>query len=118
MAINFSPNDPLSEALAPSRVVKPRPDRTASRAGLLLIGKVQEGRFEPGTPQHLFWQCREAALLAIEVWERLNGPLARWSTEAVNPKRLMLVQDGGDQLNAGYNRESLAFFHHATDGQS
>ena len=118
MPINFSPNDPLAETLAPSRVVSPRPARTASQAGLQFAGQAREDTFDPGTPQHLFWQCREAALLAIEVWEGLNGPLTRWSAAAINPKQLRLVQDGGDQLNAGYNRENLAFFHHATGGHT
>lgn len=118
MSINFSPNDPLAEALAPSRVVTPRANRTAAQAGFTFVGQTAEGEFEPGTPQHLFWQCREAALLAVEVWERLNGPLTRWSAQTVNPKKLMLVQDGGDQLNAGYDRASLAFFHHATGGHT
>src|SRR4051812_7609238 len=116
MPINFTPNDPLAEAFVAMRVVTPRRNRSARAAGFTFVGSTAEGVFAPGTPQHLFWQCREAALLAVEVRESLNCPLTRWSTLADNPKKLVLVHDGGDQLNAFYDRESLAFFHHSTAG--
>jgi hypothetical protein len=118
MPINFTPNDPLTETLSPTRAVAPRPDRSAGQAGFTFLGASAEGQFPAGSPQRLFWQCREAALLAVEVWEGLNGPLTLWSTEAVNRKKLLLIEDAGDQLNAGYNRESLSFFHHATNGHT
>src|SRR5262245_54065556 len=108
MPINFIPNDPLAVDFVPMRSTQPRPNRPASKAGFDFFGVAPQGLFQPGTPQFLFWQCREAALLAVEVWEELHGSLTSWSTEATNSKRLKLVQDGGDDLNAFYDREHLA----------
>jgi hypothetical protein len=118
VAINFIPNDPLAVAAVPMRQVKPRKDRLAAQAGFTFFDAVAEGVFPPGTPQFLFWQCRESALLAVEVWERLHGPLKQWAPEAVNPKRLQLVQNAGIRLNAFYDRESLAFFEHTKNGHT
>jgi len=118
MSINFIPNDPLAVDFVPMRSKAPRPNRPASKAGLNFFDAAPEGRFDPGTPEFLFWQCREAALTAINVWEQLNGSLTNWSVEAADQKKLNLVQDGGDDLNAGYDRENLAFFHHTTAGQT
>ncbi|HVP46531.1 MAG TPA: hypothetical protein VMT32_08105, partial [Bryobacteraceae bacterium] len=114
MAINFIPNDPLAIDFVPIRKIEPRPDRTARVARLTIVGDYQEGVFSPGKPESLFWQCREAALLTIEVWEQLNGSLKKWCANAVNPRRLTVIPNGGDCLNAYYDREHLAFFHHTT----
>lgn len=113
MPINFIPNDPLSGSALPMRQVTPRTDRPAARAGFNFFNPAPEGLFNRGTPQFLFWQTREAALLSLEVWEALNGNLSRWA-RASNPKKLALRQDAGDDLNAFYDRQSLSFFHHTT----
>lgn len=118
MAINFIPNDPLALASAPMRAVTPRPDRAAGEAGFTLTAAIAEGRFAPGTPEFLFWQCREAALLAVEVWEGLNGPLSEWAAKAADRKRLRLRHDAGENLNAFYDRESLLFFSQTVAGQT
>jgi hypothetical protein len=110
--INYIPNDPLAVQFVPMRKTAPRPNRPASKAGFDFFGAAAQGQFQPGTPEFLFWQCREAALISINVWEQLHQSLTTWSAEAANPKRLKLVQDGGDDLNAFYDREHLAFFHH------
>jgi hypothetical protein len=112
MPIHFIPNDPLSLDFAPLRVLpKPRPDRKASEAGFVIVASTAaEGLHQPGTPEFLHWQCREAVLLTIEVYEQLHGPLKKWSSEAVNDKRLNLIPNGGIELNAFYDRENLAFF--------
>jgi hypothetical protein len=117
MAIHFIPNDPRALASAPLRTITPRPDRLPDVAGFTLTAAVPEDRFAVGTPEFLFWQCREAALLAIEVWEGLNGPLTEWSAKARDRKRLQLRHDAGEELNAFYDRESLLFFSKAVDGQ-
>ncbi|WP_417744941.1 M36 family metallopeptidase [Rosistilla oblonga] len=113
MPINFIPNDPLSQAFAPLRMIDPLPERPADRAGFRFSGVQGEGEHSVGTKEFLFWQCREAALRSIETWEALNGPLKRWQG---NKKTLLLRQDAGDDLNAYYDRSSLSFFHH-TSGQ-
>src|SRR5262249_24846997 len=111
MTINFIPNDPLAGASMPTRRSAPRPNRPSNRAGFKFFDSVPEGLFDQGTPEFLFWQCREAALLSVEVWETLNGSLTKW---ARNRKRLDLQQDAGDDLNAFYDTHSLSFFHHST----
>jgi hypothetical protein len=118
MPINFIPNDPLAQNSVPIRQVSPHPDRPANRAGFNFFNAVPEGLFNPGTPEFLFWQCREAALSALEVWESLNGNLSRWGRARPDPRRLSLIQDGGDDLNAGYDGQSLEFFHHTTGNKT
>jgi Fungalysin metallopeptidase (M36) len=112
--INFIPNDPLAVRFVPMRTTAPRRNRPASKAGFQFFDGVPSGEFPPGTPGFLFWQCREAALTSTTVWEQLHASLTTWSAEAVNRKKLKLVQDGGDDLNAFYDREQVAFFHHRT----
>ena len=111
MPIHFIANDPLSVKDLPLRVIEPRPPRPVDRAGFNFYGAVEEKAYELGTPGFLFWQCREAALAALETWEHLAGPLEKWSM--VN--RLDLLQDRGVDFNAYYNRRSLTFFHSAGD---
>ncbi|MDQ2856931.1 MAG: M36 family metallopeptidase [Acidobacteriota bacterium] len=114
MPINFIPNDPLAGSTSPMRQVTARPDRAANRAGFNFVNAVPQGLFNPGTPGFLFWQCREAALAAIETWESINGNLLRWGRATPNATRLNLKQDDGDDLNAFYDGQSLSFFHHTT----
>ena len=117
MAINFIPNDPVVVNKLPMRQVTPRANRPSTRAGFNFFNVAVEGLFNPGTPEFLFWQTREAALLAIEVWENLNGNLSRWARSS-NTRKLDLLQDAGDDLNAFYNGESLSFFHHTTGNRT
>src|SRR6185312_14421626 len=110
--INFIPNDPLTVDILPIRRVAARPDRPAGRAGISVASNAAEGRFEPGEPEFVAWQARQAAILAIETWEDVLGkPLTSWAEESVNPASLMLVPDAGEDVNAYYDRESLSFFH-------
>jgi hypothetical protein len=107
MPIHFIANDPLSVKDLPLRVIKPRPARPVDRAGFNFYGAVAEKPYGLGTPGFLFWQCREAALAALETWEHLAGPLERWQMSS----KLDLHQDRGVDFNAYYNRRSLSFFH-------
>jgi len=110
MAINYVPNDPLAGAPA-MQAKKPRVDRPGTLAGFTYASSPAEDRYNPGTDGFLYWQCREAALAAVETWERLDGPLARW---ARGRRRLRLKHNAGVDLNAYYNRSSLAFFEYRT----
>jgi hypothetical protein len=119
MSINFIPNDPLTLNRLPLRQIAPRPDRPANRAGFNFSNVAPEGLFPPGTSNFLFWQCREAALLALDVWEGLNGNLTSWArANTPNRLRLKLLQDDGDDLNAFYDGQSLSFFHHTTGAKT
>ncbi len=110
MPINFIPNDPLTLSALPLRSQAARPNRPAGRAGFTFVNQVSQALYQPGTPGFLFWQCREAALMAVETWEALNGDLTQWSSSVPNPKKLQLIQNAGVNLNAFYDRNSLSFF--------
>ena len=118
MAINFIPNDPLAQDALPMRRQAPRPNRRANRARFVMAGAVAPGLYPPGTAEFLFWQCREAALAAVDTWEILEGPLRQWSPDAVSRKRLPLHPNDGDDLNAYYDRRSLSFFEHTTGAKT
>jgi len=109
MPINFIPNDPAAGTGAPPlRQKNPRRDRPASRSSFTFNGSSPEDIFAPGTPEFLFWQCREAALAALEAFEACAGNHTRWQG---NRRKLPLGQDEGVDLNAGYGRGGFEFFH-------
>jgi hypothetical protein len=108
--INFIPNDP-DESVLPIRQIQARPNRPANRAGFKFFDQQPEAVYNPitETAGFLFWQCREAALAALEGWEKVSGAsFAAWQGDK---KKLDLRQDDGVDLNAFYDRQSLSFFH-------
>jgi len=107
MPIHFIPNDPSVQNVLPMRVVQPRPDRGANRAKLSVQGAVAQGQYQVGTPDFLYWQCREAALASIDAWESIFGTFTRWQAGST----LSVIPDLDQDLNAFYNRSSLSFFH-------
>jgi len=114
MPINFIPNDPRAGSAAPRmRVQSPRPNRPASKSGFTFTDESPEQTADPGTPEFLFWQCREAALAALEAWEASAGAHTQWQG---NRKKLPLRQDEGEDLNAFYDRTSFSFFHKTVNG--
>ncbi len=112
MPVNFIPNDPLARHPG-MRSIDPRSKRPSNRVGFNYFSPAPEGQYNPGTREFLYWQCREAALMSLDLWETLDGRLRNW---AVNRRRLDLRQDAGNDLNAYYDRRSLSFFR-ATIGQ-
>lgn len=109
MSIRFIPNDPRAGAAAPAIRVQARlPARAAGRSKFSFAKTSPEGLANPGSPQFLYWQVREAALLALRAWEASAGPHKAWQG---GRKILAVIQDAGQDLNAYYDRASLAFFH-------
>ncbi len=114
MAINFIPNDPKAGSTAPGIRQQPkRKNRPTSKASFTFAGSIAEGTFNPGTPQFLFWQSREAALAAVEAFEGAVGPHKKWQG---NRKKLALLPDAGEDLNAFYDRSTFSFFHKTVHG--
>src|SRR6476660_10327182 len=107
MAINFIPNDPDAGAAAPAmRRKDPSPNRPSSSSGFTFRNQSAEGEAAPGTPQFLFWQAREAAIAAVAAWEACAGQThTAWQG---NRKKLPLLQDAGEDLNAFYDRASFS----------
>lgn len=109
MAIHYIPNDPRAGRAAPAlRRKTARAERPADRAGFSHPQPQPGGLAEPGTPQFLFWQVREAALAAVRAWEACAGPHRQWQGRR---KHLPLQPDAGEDLNAFYDRETVSFFH-------
>jgi len=102
----------------PLRTQQERPDRPAGRAGFSFSGPVPAAEYAPFTAEFLFWQCREAALAAVETWESFAGNLTAWSSEAADPLVLPLRQNAGNVLNAFYDRQSFSFFQFVTAAKS
>src|SRR5262249_46174975 len=114
MTINFIPNDPLAKDDLPQRQQQARPNRPASRAGFTFFNALTEKPYPSHTEEFLCWQCREAALAAVEAWESLDGNLTQWARTG---KKLELSQkfedpefQGSRKLNAFYDGEGLRFF--------
>ena len=109
MPINFIPNDPDAGNAAPAmRAQAKRATRPASRSGFIYSHTSSAGVALPGTPRFLFWQAREAAIAAVQAWEASVGNHTAWQG---NRKKLPLLQDEGEDLNAFYDRDSFSFFH-------
>jgi hypothetical protein len=113
MPINFIPNDPLAGAGAPPmRQMNPRANRPNNRAGFIYHRTAPQGLYQPATPGFLFWQCREAALAALDTWESHAGALRRW----FSARRIHLVQNAVAEFgaqpepNAFYDRLGFQFF--------
>ena len=116
MPINYIPNDPRAGATAPAmRVQSPRANRPSTRSGFTFSNVSVQGVFAPGTPGFLFWQCREAAIAALQAWEASAGAHSKWQG---NRSKLPLRQDAGVVLNAFYDRQSFSFFHKALGGDT
>ena len=114
MPINYVPNDPLVTEV-PMRRQKPRPDRPANRAGLNFFDAVAEQLYDRDAQplEFLFWQCREAVLAALDMWEAMDGNLAKWA----HAPKIDLSQNfqhpqftGTRRLNAFYDGSGLRFF--------
>lgn len=109
MAINFIPNDPAAGTTAPPMAQKTASaTRPGTRSGFIYSNTSAQGLAPPGTPQFLYWQAREAGILALRAFEASDGPHKLWQG---NRRRLALLQDDGVDVNAFYDRSSFSFFH-------
>ncbi len=106
MAINFIPNDPFVQGQLPMRQISPHVGRPFGRAQLKFLEQYPEQLFQVDEPGFTFWQCREAVLRTIEVWEKISGSLDSWQ----NGRPLEIdVSDDAAHLNSYYVRRSLLF---------
>jgi hypothetical protein len=115
MTITFIPNDPLDQGLLEPRRKRPRPDPPSVRARFSYAAAIPEDHYARDTPEFLFWQCREAALAALETWALVAQPLLRWAND---DNLLALGHDHGQGLNASYDRATLSFFRWTTGSKT
>ena len=115
--INYIPHDPQAGPVPPMRRTTARPDRPTGRAGFLVTGSEPQKVYAPGTAGFVRWQARQAAIVTMETWEKaLGAPITTWAAQATDPRRLLIEPDLGDDINAYYDRTSLSFYHHTSDG--
>jgi hypothetical protein len=106
MPIHFIPNDPSAQGSVP-RVQNARPDPPEGRARFALPdGFPPEAVYAVGSSEFLHWQCREAALAALDAWGRIAKPLKRWRS---GKRRIRLVPDAGGGLRSSYQAEQISF---------
>jgi hypothetical protein len=106
VTIRFLPNDPLVVAELPPREQPARPDPAAPRIGFSYDGAIPEDLYSLDSAEFRFWQCREAALAALDAWAALAPLPTQWR----NGQRLLpLHHDGGSGLNAQYDRTAVIF---------
>jgi hypothetical protein len=115
MSINYITNDPAANN-PPIRVIQPHANRPSGRAGFNYFNVVAQNQFPPLSDEFLFWQCREAALRAVAVWESIDANLQSWIG---GRSKLDLIQKvaNDNRLNAFYDRRSLSFFEFAIGNQ-
>lgn len=115
MAINYIPNDPEADGLG-IQTISPQPDRNEGQARFETTGSFPEGQHALESDEFLFWQCREAAYRALNLWEKIDGPLTQWQngTSILKLNHKVLNQN---TLNAFYDRSGLSFFEHTNNGK-
>ncbi len=111
MPILFIPNDPEAKKDPPPRKIKAARKRGAGKTDFDFGPLPKQKVWPVDSDEFLVWQCREAALRALGAWEKVAGPLAHWQGSA-NRKKLAVVVDEGEDLNAYYDRASLGYYHH------
>lgn len=105
MTIRYVHNDPGAVPFLESRTTA-RPARMGALAKFDLFNPPEERVYPPGDPSFVFWQCRQAALLAVEAWEQVSGPLRTWQGAS---RSLILDPDRAVGLEANYDRASVSF---------
>jgi hypothetical protein len=108
MPIAYIPNDPRAGG-PPTINISPHTGRAQGHADFTYFNAVAEKVYGIGSDEFLYWQCREAALRAVDLWEVIDGqPLINWQGGTTLP--LIQKVANNPTLNAFYDRASLSFF--------
>ena len=110
MAILFIPNDPEAKKSPPAREITPARIRKKGRTDFDFGALPQQRIWPVQSEEFLVWQCREAVMRALAVWEKIAGPLEHWQG-STHRKKLKVNIDEGSDLNAYYDRKSLGYYH-------
>jgi len=119
MAINFIPSDPASQDAVGRTMISiaPSADRPAGANDFDVAGLPEEAEYADDTPSFIAWQAREAAIRALNAFERVYGPIPGWTGDSRN-RTLPLIPNAGTDLNAYYNRRSVSFFQYMVTGRT
>lgn len=110
MPILFIPNDPEAKKAPPARRIQPAPARRSRRTDFDFGSLPKKKIWPPDSDEFLVWQCREAVMRALAMWEKIAGPLKHWQGSARRTKLKVNIDEGSD-LNAYYDRQSLGYYH-------
>lgn len=107
MTIRFILNDPQA-ASSLELNVGPLPDPASGRATFSYSDVYPEAVYSHNDePAFVYWQCREAALRTLRVWDQIAGALAVWQ----NASQIFPISlDHALGLQAEYNRTSINFY--------
>ena len=115
MPINYVPNDP-DDTVMQASTVNALADRPASRVRFVARNLPAENVYPPGNAQFAAWQSRQVALATLDTFESLCGPLRGWRGEPAR-KEMDVLADAGEEINAYYTRDAIAFYHKIVGGQ-
>src|SRR5512145_2577609 len=110
MPILFIPNDPEAKQGAKPRRLAPTRKRS-SRKTDFDFGALPEAKvYATDSDEFLVWQCREALLRTLALWETIAGRLAHWQGRSSH-RKLRVVVDEDEAIDAYYDRAALRYFH-------
>jgi hypothetical protein len=108
--IFYIPNDPEARKAAKPRRVAAARKRGGNRSDFAFDELPRANVYASGSDEFLGWQCREALLRALAMWETIAGPLAHWQGRSSH-RKLRVVLDQGEAIDAYYDRSALRYFH-------
>jgi AcrR family transcriptional regulator len=110
MPILFVTNDPEAKKCPKPRAIAPAGKRGSGKTDFDVGPLPAEKVWPANSDEFLVWQCREAVMRALLTWEKIAGPLAHWQGSA-RRKKLKVIVDEGEDLNAYYDRDSVGYYH-------
>ncbi|MBI5836114.1 MAG: hypothetical protein HZB25_02605 [Candidatus Eisenbacteria bacterium] len=108
--IRFIPNDPLQPALGVEHPPAPDDAKLAPRASVIpeTAAAPPAREYPLDTPGFRYWQLAEALHRGARLWSALSPRFRAWQG---GREELPAVPDGGEELNAWYDRSALVFCH-------
>jgi hypothetical protein len=111
MTILFVPNDPEAKQAPAPRKIRPARKRRKGKTDFDFGTLPKMKAYAADTAEFRVWQCREAVMRALGMWETIAGPLVHWQGSPLR-KKLRVDVDEGSDLNAYYDRASLGYYHY------
>jgi hypothetical protein len=110
-------DDPGAPPSINKPIIRPRPNLGDKPLPVGIAGAAPApGPDQLGSPEFRYWSAADALSRAATFWGPIVPAGTTWNAN-VGPT-LIATLDGGDDLNAYYDRNGLTFFHHrGTDGK-